>query len=250
MEPSPLCRGLEREKQQGSDPLNGNGTDFGAARIGAMRIDVIFDTVCPWCFIGKHRFERALGLRPDVRAEIRWRPFLLNPDMPPGGIDRQVYLERKFGSNYRIQRIHGTAAQAGEGENIRFNFDQIQRTPSSINSHRLIHLAADTTRQAAVVEAIFQAYFVFGQDIGDIEILCEIARSCGMPKRDVHDYLLSDAGIGAIELENARFHRLGVSGVPCYILDDRYAVAGAQEPDMLARLLDIAQGAELETASR
>jgi predicted DsbA family dithiol-disulfide isomerase len=101
-----------------------------------------------------------------------------------------------------------------------------------------------------VVEAIFEAYFVKGQDIGEIPVLRDVAVTCGLPGRDVEDYLRGDSGTGAIELENARFHRLGVSGVPCYILDDCYAVAGAQEPDMLARLLDIAQGAELETASR
>ncbi|MDR3435474.1 DsbA family oxidoreductase [Telmatospirillum sp.] len=215
-----------------------------------MRIDVIFDTVCPWCYIGKHRFERALFLRPEVRAEVRWRPFLLNPEMPSTGLDRQVYLERKFGSNYRIQRIQGAAQQAGEAEGIGFNFEAIRRTPSSVNSHRLIHFSADFTRQAAVVEAIFQAYFLRGEDIGDIDVLCDIAEICGFFRSEVAAYLKSDAGISAIETENARFHRLGVSGVPCYILDDRYAVAGAQEPDMLARLLDIAQGTELETASR
>lgn len=215
-----------------------------------MRIDVIFDTVCPWCYIGKHRFERALSLRPDVRAEIRWRPFLLNPEMPAAGLDRQIYLERKFGSSYRIQRIHGAAQQAGDSDGIKFNFDAIKRTPNSINSHRLIHFAADSTPLASLVEAIFQAYFVYGEDIGDIGVLRKLAESCGLPGDEVEDYLRSDAGVSAIEMENARFHRLGVSGVPCYILDDRYAVAGAQEPDMLARLLDIAQGAELETASR
>lgn len=214
-----------------------------------MRIDVIFDTVCPWCYIGKHRFERALRLRPDVRAEVRWRPFLLNPEMPPAGLDRQVYLERKFGSTYRIQRIHGAAQQAGEADGIHFDFDAIKRTPSSINSHRLIHYAADSTRQASLVESIFRAYFVHGEDIGDVRILRKLAEFSGLSGQEVEDYLRSDAGISAIEMENARFHRLGVSGVPCYILDDRYAVAGAQEPDMLARLLDIAQGAELETAS-
>lgn len=215
-----------------------------------MRIDVIFDTVCPWCYIGKHRFERALALRPDVHAEIRWRPFLLNPEMPAGGLDRQVYLERKFGSAYRIQRIHGAAMMAGQAEGITFDFDAIKRTPNSVNSHRLIYFAAGSTRQAALVEAIFHAYFVDGQDIGDIPVLRRLAEACGLPGDDVEGYLRSGAGAAAIETENARFHRLGVSGVPCYILDDRYAVAGAQEPDMLARLLDIAQGAELETVSQ
>jgi predicted DsbA family dithiol-disulfide isomerase len=215
-----------------------------------MRIDVIFDTVCPWCYIGKHRFERALALRPEVRAEIRWRPFLLNPEMPASGLDRQIYLERKFGSTYRIQRILSAAKQAGEGDGILFNFQDIKRTPNSINSHRLIHFASDSTRQASLVESIFKAYFVDGQDISEIPVLQRIAQSCGLSGDEVEDYLNSDASMSAIETENARFHRLGVSGVPCYILDERYAVAGAQEPDMLARLLDIAQGAELETASR
>lgn len=214
-----------------------------------MRIDVIFDTVCPWCYIGKRRFERALTLRPEVRADVRWRPFLLNPEMPAGGLDRQVYLERKFGSIYRIQRIHSAAQQAGEGDGVAFNFDAIRRMPNSVNSHRLIHLAAGSTRQAGLVEAIFSAYFVEGRDIGDIGVLCDIASDSGMDAVEVARYLRTDAGVSAIETENARFHRLGVSGVPCYILDDRYAVAGAQEPDMLARLLDIAQGAELEAVA-
>ena len=215
-----------------------------------MQIDVIFDTVCPWCYIGKHRFERALALRPEVRPEIRWRPFLLNPEMPSGGLDHQVYLERKFGSAYRINRIHGAAMQAGQADGISFNFEAIKRTPSSINSHRLIHFAAGSTRLTGLVESIFEAYFSRGLDIGEIGVLRHLAEACGLPGDEVEDYLRSGAGITAIESENARFHRLGVSGVPCYILDDRYAVAGAQEPDMLARLLDIAQGAEMETVSR
>jgi predicted DsbA family dithiol-disulfide isomerase len=214
-----------------------------------VRIDVIFDTVCPWCYIGKHRFERALALRPDVRAEIRWRPFLLNPEMPASGLDRQFYLERKFGSSYRIQRIHGAAAQAGAEEGIAFDFDAITRMPSSINSHRLIQWAGDSERQAELVEAIFAAYFIRGLDIADIGVLTHIADHCGLPADAVAAYLRSAAGGAAVEAENARIHRLGVSGVPCYIFDERYAVAGAQDADMLARLMDIAREAELETSS-
>ena len=213
-----------------------------------MRIDFVFDTVCPWCYIGKRRLERALAMRPDVVPELRWRPFLLNPELPPPGLDRQIFLERKFGSPYRIQRIHGAASSAGQAEDIRFNFDAIERTPSSINSHRLIQYVAPTGRQNEVVGAIFEAFFVNGEDIGDIDVLGQIAESCGIPRRPVENYLWSGNGITAVESENARMHRLGVSGVPCYIFDERYAVAGAQEPDMLARLLDIAREAELESA--
>ena len=219
-------------------------------RLFAMRIDVVFDTVCPWCFIGKHRLERALALRPEVRTEIRWRPFLLNPEMPPDGLDWQLYLERKFGSAYRIQRIHGAIATAGEAEGIAFDFNAISRIPSSIASHRLIQWAMGTGKQAALVEAIFGAYFVRGQDIGDRNVLRRLATACGLPGDEADRFLYSDEGSAEVEGENGRVHRLGVGGIPCYIFDGRCAVAGAQEPDMLARLIDIARGeAELETAS-
>ena len=213
-----------------------------------MRIDVVFDAVCPWCFIGKHRIERALAQRPDVAAEIRWRPFLLNPELPPGGIDRQAYLERKFGSNYRIQRIHAAALQAGQGEGIAFNFDAIRRMPNSMNAHRLINFAG--SHQSNIVEALFQAYFVEAIDIGDIPSLVRIAAEQGLNPSEVDSYLHSGAGILQVETENARMHRLGVSGVPCYIFEEQYAIAGAQEPEIIARLLDIAREAQLETASR
>jgi len=216
-----------------------------------MRIDVVFDTVCPWCFIGKHRLERALALRPEVRAEIRWRPFLLNPEMPADGLDWQLHLERKFGSAYRIQRIHGAIAAAGEAEGIAFDFNAISRIPNSVDSHRLIQWAADTGRQAALVEAIYGAYFVRGQDIGDPLVLRRLAVACGLPGDEAERFLESADGAVEVEGENARVHRLGVGGIPCYIFDGRYAVAGAQEPDMLARLIDIARGEaeQLETAS-
>jgi len=133
-----------------------------------MRIDIVFDTVCPWCFIGKHRLEQALALRPGVKAELRWRPFLLNPDLPPEGMDRDTYLERKFGSSYRIQRIQGAAQQAGESEGIAFAFERMSRTPNSIQSHRLIQWAgAYGSLQTDLVEAVFRAYFEEGRDISE-----------------------------------------------------------------------------------
>jgi len=215
-----------------------------------MRVDIVFDAVCPWCYIGKHRLERALAMRPDVVAEIRWRPFLLNPELPPHGIDRQSYLERKFGSNYRIQRIHAAAQQAGVSEDIHFNFDAITRMPSSLNAHRLINYAGLSGRQSEIVEAIFRAYFIEGRDIGDVATLVNIAGGLGFESREVERYLQGNAGILPVETDNARMHRLGVSGVPCYIFDDRYAIAGAQEAEIIARLLDIACETEVETSSR
>jgi predicted DsbA family dithiol-disulfide isomerase len=216
----------------------------------ALRIDIVFDAVCPWCYIGKHRLERALLLRPDVIPEIRWRPFLLNPELPPNGIERQAYLERKFGSNYRIQRIHAAAQQAGQAEGILFNFDQIRRMPNSLNAHRLISFAGADREAGALVEALFHAYFVDGVDIGDINNLVPIAARQGLDANAVANYLRSNAGLLPVETENSRMHRLGVSGVPCYIFDDRYAIAGAQEPEIIARLLDIACETEHATSSR
>jgi predicted DsbA family dithiol-disulfide isomerase len=215
----------------------------------AVRIDVVFDAVCPWCFIGKHRLERALAMRPDVAAEIRWRPFLLNPELPPAGIDRQSYLERKFGSNYRIQRIQAAAQQAGQSEGIDFNFEAITRMPNSMNAHRLINYAESSGQQSAIVEALFRAYFIDGRDIGEIGILAEIAAGQGLDRREVESYLRTNAGIMPVESDNARMHRLGVSGVPCYIFDERYAIAGAQEAEIIARLLDIASENEMESSS-
>ncbi|HIJ62589.1 MAG TPA: DsbA family oxidoreductase [Rhodospirillaceae bacterium] len=214
-----------------------------------MRIDVIFDTICPWCYIGKRRLERALAQRPEISAEIRWRAFLLNPEMPASGVDRQTYLERKFGSAYRIQRILGAASLAAEAENIHFNFDLMERTPSSINSHRLIHLASLSGCQSEVVESVFDAYFVQGLDISDIDILCRLGADCGLDPLELRDYLLGAAGVAAIRTENAHIHRLGVSGIPCYFFNERYAVSGAQDVEILTRLLDIAREHEVETAA-
>lgn len=212
-----------------------------------MRLDIIFDTVCPWCFIGKQRFRRAVALRPGLGFDIRWRPFLLNPEIPPEGVDRSLYLERKFGSVYRIQRIYAATRAAGREEGIAFNFEAITRTPSSVNSHRLIQWAAGTDCQEALVERIFRAYFQEGADIGTIEVLARLAGEVGLPSAQAGDYLKGDRGMSEVEADNLRVRRLGVSGVPCFVFDDCYALSGAQEADMLARLMDIVR--ETETMS-
>ena len=214
-----------------------------------MRIDFIFDSVCPWCYVGKRRLEQALALRPDVRAEIRWRPFLLNPDLPVAGIERRTYLERKFGSPHRIQRLLTAASAAGKSVGIDFNFAAITRTPNSIDAHRLILLADEAGRQAEIVEALFAAYFTQGLDIGDRRVLRDIADSRGLSGPMAEAYLAGGDGVAAANADNARVHRLGVSGVPCYIFADHYALAGAQEADLLARLIDIAREAELDAVT-
>lgn len=213
-----------------------------------MKIEFIFDTVCPWCFVGKRRFERALAQRPGTRTEIVWRPFLLNPDIPPEGIDRRSYLDRKFGGPARVNRIHAAVAAAGAAEGIDFAFDRITRAPNTLNSHRLIRFAAGFGRQPETVEALYRAYFIDGQDIGLIPVLVGIGERLGMPTAAVESYLRSDTDVGAVLNDNGRAHRQGVNGVPCVILDGTYALAGAQEPDILLRLIDIARQSETELA--
>ena len=213
-----------------------------------MLIEYVFDTVCPWCYVGKRRFERALAQRPDTRVTVSWRPFLLNPDLPPEGIDRQTYLDRKFGGATRVQRVHAAVSAAGEAEGIQFNFDRITRTPNSLASHRLIRYATSIGRESAMVEALYHAYFVQGLDIGDRSVLAAIGAAQGLDRDALTDYLQADTDATTVLNDNARAHRLGVNGVPCLIIDGNYALAGAQEPDILLRLIDIVRESEAEVA--
>ena len=133
-----------------------------------MKIEIISDTICPWCFIGKRRFERALAERAEVKPAIEWRPFQLNPDMPAEGVDRKAYMREKFGNDERAGEIYQAIRSAGEGENIPFAFDSISRVPNTIASHRLISWSLPSGRQDGVVEGLFRSYFLNGEDIFEI----------------------------------------------------------------------------------
>jgi predicted DsbA family dithiol-disulfide isomerase len=212
-----------------------------------MRIDIIYDTVCPWCYIGKRRLEQALRLRPNVKATTRWRPFLLNPEMPPDGIDRTAYLINKFGSEARVRRTYGTIAEAGQSVEIDFAFERIGQTPNSVNSHRLVHFADSHGKADAAVEALFMTYFVNGQDIGNFDVLLKIGKNLGLDSDVLGTYLEGDTDVDMVHNENARAHRMGVNGVPSFVFEGEYAISGAQTPDILARVLDAA-GTARETA--
>ncbi|MGE3934559.1 MAG: DsbA family oxidoreductase, partial [Rhodospirillaceae bacterium] len=140
-----------------------------------MRIDVIVDTICPWCYIGKRRLDRALQARPHIAVEIGWRPFQLNPDMPPEGRDRRLYLAQKFGGLDRARQRNAAIAEAGAAEHIDFRFNRIDRTPNTINSHRLLLLAGRHGVQTEALDAVFRGYFTDGLDIGDIDVLADLA---------------------------------------------------------------------------
>jgi predicted DsbA family dithiol-disulfide isomerase len=205
-----------------------------------MRIDVIFDTICPWCFIGKKRLERALRQRPGLRVDLRWRPFLLNPDVPDTGMARSAYLERKFGGPGRVGRMLAGLREAGARDGIAFAFESIERTPNTLDSHRLVRMAAETGQAAAMVERLFEAYFLHGRDIGDPDELCALAAEIGMDAAAVRIMLNGSQGRGEIHMENAHTHRMSINGVPCFIFDGAYAIAGAQDPDILLRMIDLA----------
>ena len=205
-----------------------------------MRIDVYADTICPWCFIGKRRLERALAARIDLAVEVRWRPFQLNPEMPRQGIDRDTYLGLKFGGIARAQQLYAMIADAGHSERLAFRFDAVTRTPNTLDSHRLVRFAAARGGDADMAEALFRAYFLDGVDIGDIEALIRIAVTGGYDGAEVRRYLASDEACNEVTAEDLRARRMGIEGVPCFIVNDRYAVAGAQDPEAFFPLLDIA----------
>lgn len=204
-----------------------------------MHIDIYLDTICPWCFIGKRRVERALAARPEVPTQLRWRAFLLNPAMPATGLDRQTYLALKFGGNARADHLYDMIADSGRSAGIDFDFSGIDRTPNSLDSHRLIMFAEDHGLADAIVESLFQAYFLFGVDIGDRERLIDIGITHGLAEPELRDYIESDSNIDAVRAQDLRARRMGIDGVPCFIINERYAIAGAQESEAFLPLFDV-----------
>ncbi|MSP84136.1 MAG: DsbA family oxidoreductase [Alphaproteobacteria bacterium] len=213
-----------------------------------MRIDIFSDVICPWCFIGKRRLERALADRPRP-VDIRWRAFLLNRDMPPEGMERQEYLTLKFGGDAKARDLYGSIEQVGAGEGIPFAFDCIRRTPNTIQAHRVVHFAGEVGQQDAVVEALFRAYFLDGRDLSDDRVLSTVATEAGLDEVAVSAMLAGGDGADLVLAENDLAHEIGINGVPCFIVAERYAISGAQGSEVFSRLLDsleqIDQGGEL-----
>ena len=204
-----------------------------------LQIEVISDVVCPWCFIGKRRLEEALRQfelnDSGVSIEVQWRPFELNPDLPVSGMDRAEYLQRKFGSGARD--IYSRVSQAGRGVGIEFAFDSIARQPNTVSAHQLIWLAGQELRQDAMVETLFQAYFLEGADLTDQAVLVELAVRAGL-QVPAAQQRLSDQSIRQAVVDDERVAReLGVQGVPFFVFNRKFAVSGAQEPAVLLRAI-------------
>jgi len=207
-----------------------------------MRIDVFSDVICPWCYVGKRRLERALAARPDLAGgiELHWRAFQLNPDMPVEGIDRQLYLRLKFGDAGAARRIYRAAEEAGEEEGIAFDFEAIHRTPNTIDAHRLIRFAGLQDSQDAVVERLFAAYFLEGEDLGRRDTLLRLGTEAGLPEAETAAFLDSDGEAETVRAEDRYARRAGITGVPCFVVAERYALPGAQPPEALVKLFDLA----------
>jgi len=197
-----------------------------------LEIEIVSDVICPWCYIGKRRLEKALSLVGDgISPTLTWRPFQLNPDMPEGGMARAEYRRLKFGSVERGAQLDARVASEGRGEGIDFAFDRIQRTPNTSAAHRLIELAQREGRGQPVVDALFRAYFEEARDIGDAAVLAEIAavkNVSGWPEgADVK-------GVAALEETMRGF---GISGVPTFIFERKLGVSGAHPPESLAQAI-------------
>lgn len=212
-----------------------------------ITVDIVSDTVCPWCYVGKRRFEEALARRPpDLDVFVGWRPFQLNPDMPPGGMDRKAYLAAKFGGDERAEHIYSAIREAGASTGLDFDFSRMARQPNTLDSHRLIDRAGRAAEdsggrpglQDAVVERLFRACFMEGRDIGDRETLADLAADAGMDAAETRAYLDSDEDVERIRQEDLMARQMGIQGVPCFIVNRQYAVSGAQEPAVFLKAFE------------
>jgi len=204
-----------------------------------INVDVVSDVVCPWCFIGKRRLERAVATLPDIDVAVRWRPFQLDPSIPPGGMDRREYMIRKFGSDEKVRQIHANIMPLGEAEGIHFAFDALKVAANTLDAHRLIRWAggAGTEVQNRLVTRLFAMNFEEGKNVGDHATLAQAARESGMDVAVVESLLPTDADIAAVQDEIATASRMGIRGVPCFLLEGKYAVMGAQDAETLADAL-------------
>ncbi|MDO9442240.1 MAG: DsbA family oxidoreductase [Beijerinckiaceae bacterium] len=197
-----------------------------------LEIDVMSDVVCPWCFIGKRKLDAACAQFPDVAFDIRWRPFQLDPTIPPEGMKRLDYLTRKFGAD-RLASFHDRISEAGAEAGIAFAFDAITRSPNTLDAHRLIRWSHARNRQHELVDRLFRLYFIEGQDLGDRDLLVSVADEFGLDGSLVRRLLDDGTDVGSVREEIATAARMGVSGVPFFIFGGKLAVSGAQPEDVL-----------------
>lgn len=201
-------------------------------------LEVVSDTICPWCYVGKRRLETALAaIGDDISFDLRWRPFELNPDMPRGGLDRRSYRSAKFGSWEKSLELDAQVKAAGASDGLDFHHERMEKTPNTLASHVLINLAGGANAQNDVVEALFRAYFVDGEDVGDSTVLAAIGAKAGLDPTVVEQALADEERRAAVQAEARAFSQSGINGVPTVLLNRFSLFSGAQRPDVIERAL-------------
>lgn len=203
-----------------------------------MIVDVYADVVCPWCYIGARRLEQALAQRPELQVERRWRPFQLQPQMPAAGLPWREFAREKFGGEARMAAMFQHTAQVGAADGLTFAFDRVVSAPNTVDAHRLILFAAQHGKQWETANALFRAYFAEGRDLNNIKHLAAAAEQAGLPPEQVRTYLGGRDGIAEVAESQTTAYQYGINSVPYYILNGRYAVAGAQPSEVWLRVLD------------
>jgi predicted DsbA family dithiol-disulfide isomerase len=210
-----------------------------------VRIDVVSDVVCPWCFIGKRRLEKAIALNPDIPVEVHWRPYFLNDWIPREGISREQYLTTKFGSPERYKGIAQRVSAAAASEGLTYAMDKISRQPNTLDAHRLIRWADGIGKAAEMKQKLMDLYFTEGADLTDHAVLVKAAAAVGLDAETTRKALAGDQDVGEVEREALSAKEAGIEGVPCFILGGKFAVSGAQAPEYLAEAISrVAQGAD------
>ena len=203
-----------------------------------VKLDIISDPICPWCYIGTTLLDQALAQRPDHPFEIEWHPFQLNPDMPAEGMDRRDYLETKFGGKDGAIRAYAPVLERAEAAGLTIDFAAIKRTPNTLDAHRLLHWAGIEGCQDRMAMALFQAYFNEGRDIGDPEVLADLADSLSLDGAMIQRLLATEADREDIRTRDAQFRQMGITGVPTFIVGGQHAVPGCQPTDLWVKVID------------
>lgn len=202
-----------------------------------VRVDIVSDVMCPWCYIGKKRLDLASQLLDGIQLDVHWLPFQLDGTLPKQGKPRADYLAEKFGGKERAQIAYSQIEETGAAMDIPFAFDLIEYSSNTLDAHRLIHWAEQEDLQNPMAERLFQAYFLEGRNIGDDEVLAELSGEVGLDDDEILDRLHTDLAKDIVKQQISEAQKLGISGVPCFILGQKYAVMGAQEPETLAEAI-------------
>ena len=235
MEPrdAPTC-GID-QCQSGDPALSPTGTTVQATTEPVVRLEIVSDIICPWCYVGKRRLEKALHLvGRQVPVTVTWLPFELNPTMPAGGLDRRGYRAQKFGSWERSRQLDAEVAAVGAQEGLAFHHERIARTPNTLDAHRLVWFAGREHFQGPLVEELFRAYFVEGWDVGDRSVLADAAVAVGAARAPVEAFLSGEGGFAEVRQEEDALHRLGINGVPTVLANGRVLFSGAQRTELIA----------------